>query len=82
VSPWLIGSDLALEALRDRFAVEDYPSNLVDVLVLCVGLVLIVWIGMRRSRVRSATSPWPVVAKVGLIVWLAVFAFALYLVFG
>jgi hypothetical protein len=43
--------------------------------------VLIVWVGLRSSGERLALARSPG-AVVGIIVWLAVFSFALYLVFG
>jgi hypothetical protein len=50
-------------------------------LALCAGLALIIWVGRHRSR-RSRPTRIPPAAAVGMIVWLAVFGFAVYLVLG
>jgi len=53
--------------------------DLVDVLVLCGGLVVILWVGLQSSGPKRGIS-FP--AIVGMSVWLAVFAVAIYLIFG
>ncbi len=57
----------------------DLFENLSDWLVLVAGLVTIVVIVLRSSRPAIRQSP---TAAVGVIVWLTVFLFALYLIFG
>ena len=39
------------------------------------------WIGLHSSR-RKRALVWPPGAVIGLLAWLAVFGFALYLIFG
>lgn len=55
--------------------------DLLDFLVLCAGLAVIVWVGLHSSR-RKPTIGWSPAAVIGMIVWLAVFGFPLYLIFG
>ena len=62
------------------FAVTD-SLDLLDFLVLCAGLAAIVWVGLHSSR-RKPTIAWSPAAVIGMLVWLAVFGFALYLIFG
>lgn len=57
----------------------DSLSGLFDVLALCVGLVLI--IGLAFPSWRKGKSALPLSAVVGLAVFLAVFGFAVYLIF-
>jgi hypothetical protein len=53
--------------------------DLVDVLVLCGGLVVILWVGLQSSRPNRGIS---LPAIIGMSVWLAVFAVAIYLTLG
>jgi hypothetical protein len=61
--------------------VLDLFDHFLDMLALCAGLALIIWLGRHRSR-RGRATGIPTAAAVGMIVWLAVFGFAVYLVFG
>ncbi len=54
-------------------------ENLFDWLVLGAGLVVIVLVVLRSSRPAITQSPG---VMVSVIVWLAVFVFALFLIFG
>jgi len=58
----------------------DSLLDLVDALVMFAGLAVIVWLGLHASR-RKRASGWPAVAVMGMLVWLTVFGFALYLIF-
>jgi hypothetical protein len=55
--------------------------DLFDYLAFCAGLVVILWVGLHSSR-RKRARAWPPAAVLGMLAWLAVFGFALYLVFG
>jgi len=59
----------------------DSQSDLFDFLVLCAGLVVIVWVWLHSSRRKRAIG-WPPAVVIGMLVWLAALGFALYLVFG
>ena len=62
----------------------DSPFDLFDFLAFCAGLAMIVWVawvGLHSSRRKPAIA-WPATAVIGMIVWLAAFGFALYLIFG
>jgi hypothetical protein len=60
--------------MRDAF-------DLFDMLAFLSGLVLIIWIALHFSRRTPETHRHPG-AMIGMIVWLAVFGIALYLIFG
>jgi hypothetical protein len=59
----------------------DPVSDLFDTLALIVGLVVIAWMERHASRRTSDAIHHPVAAS-GMLVWLATFVFALYLIFG
>jgi len=59
----------------------DPLSDLFDALALIVGLVVIAWMGWHASKRTSDAIHHPV-AVTGMLVWLATFVFALYLIFG
>jgi hypothetical protein len=61
--------------------VLDLFDSLFDVLALCAGLVVILWVVLHSFRRRRATALPPAVV-IGMLAWLAVFGFALYLIFG
>ena len=50
-------------------------------LAFCAGLVVIMWVGL-HSPLRRVAIALPPGAIIGMIVWLAVFGFALYLISG
>lgn len=59
----------------------DAADSLIDVVVLCTGLVLIALVVFRSSPWKSVLAQPPGVVFGGLA-WLAIFGFALYLIFG
>lgn len=63
--------------------VED-DASAVDAIILILGMVLIVFTGLRASRKRSGRKPakGETAALIGISVWLGCLGFALYLAFG
>ena len=59
----------------------DLFDHFVDFIAFCAGLVVIMWLALHSSR-RKRAMALPPAAVVGILVWLAVFGFALYLAFG
>jgi len=59
----------------------DLLDHLLDILVLGGGLVVIAWLGLHSFQ-RAQGVGLRTGAVVGILACLAVFAFALYLVFG
>lgn len=55
--------------------------DLLDTLVLVAGLMVILWTSLRFSR-RQPAAPGQRAAAIGMLVWLLLLGFALYLVFG
>jgi hypothetical protein len=55
-------------------------SDLFDLVTLCTGLVLIAWLGWRETVRRK--TPADRSLRLGMLVWLVSFGFALYLIFG
>jgi len=55
--------------------------DLLDLLALCAGLVVIMWVGLQSSRRESALRHHPG-ALIGMSLWLAGLGVALYLMFG
>jgi hypothetical protein len=55
--------------------------DLFDSLVFCVGLVVIMWVGLHSSW-RARARALPPAAVISMIVWLAALGFAGYLIFG
>lgn len=54
---------------------------LFETIVLCSALAVILWVGPHASR-RKRDGALPPAALIGISAWLAVFGFALYLMFG
>ena len=52
----------------------DSLVDLADTLVMCGGLAVIVWLGLRKRNLA-----WPPAATIGMLVWLIVFGCAIYL---
>jgi hypothetical protein len=71
---------VALDGVADMTdQTEMLVEQVFDWLVLAAGLVMIVMIAWRSSRPAVKTSPG---VMVGVIVWLTVFVFALFLIFA
>jgi hypothetical protein len=62
----------------------EHSVTLVDSLILAAGIALILLTSLRGSRRRSRSKPvqGQTAALVGIGVWLACLAVALYLIFG
>jgi hypothetical protein len=63
---------------------EEESASLVDVIILIAGVALILVTSLRvtRSRSEGKRSRGQTIALVGITVWLACLAVALYLIFG
>lgn len=56
-------------------------SDLFDLLAICAGLMVIMWVGLQSSRRESALKHHAG-ALIGMSLWLAGLGVAIYLMFG